>query len=72
MTFYRQVWINGEPQLNNEDTLEGVAMELKKNKKRDHIAYERAQDSLSSIMEKQKEASVKILKEAISGRPRRL
>ena len=62
MTFYRQVWINGEPQLNNEDTLEGVAMELKRTRNEIDslgIAYERAQDSLSSIMEKQKEASEK-------------
>lgn len=65
MTYYRQVWINGVPQHNDEETLEGVALELKRTRSEIDslkIAYERAQDALSNIMEKQKDASDKYKK----------
>jgi len=60
MTYYRRVWINGEEILNDENTLEGVALKLKRTRSEIEnlsIAYERAQEHLTSIMDKQKEAS---------------
>lgn len=62
MTYYKQVWINGVPQYNDESTLEGVALKLKSTRNEIDslsVAYERAQDQLAVIMEKQKEASEK-------------
>lgn len=59
MTYYRQVWINGVPQI-AEDSLEGVALLLKRTRNEIdqlEIAYDRAQEALASIMEKQKLAS---------------
>jgi len=62
MTYYRRVWLNGqELDIDNYDnTLEGVALKLKKTRSEIealNLAYERAQEHLASIMEKQKSAS---------------
>ena len=62
MTYYRRVWLNGqELDIDNYDnTLEGVALKLKRTRSEIenlNIAYERAQEHLASIMEKQKSAS---------------
>lgn len=60
MTYYKQIWINGVPQISDETTLEGVALKLKSTRNEIDqlaIAYERAQEALGNIMEKQKMAS---------------
>jgi len=63
MTYYRKVWINGIPTNDFDDnTLEGVAFKLKSVRSEINsleVAYERAQEALSTIMEKQKDASKK-------------
>ena len=60
MTYYRRMWISGDTV--NEDTLEGVALQLKSVRNEINsleIGYERAQEALALIMEKQAEASKK-------------
>ena len=60
MTYYRRMWISGDTV--NENTLEGVALQLKSVRNEIdslEIGYERAQEALALIMEKQAEASKK-------------
>ena len=60
MTYYRRLWIDGNTV--NENTLEGVALQLKSVRNEINnleIGYERAQEAVSLIMEKQAEASKK-------------
>ena len=61
MTYYRRLWIDGNTV--NENTLEGVALQLKSVRNEINsleIGYERAQEALALIMEKQAEASKKV------------
>ena len=58
MTYYRRMWISGDTV--NENTLEGVAIKLKSIRNEINsleIGYERAQEALALIMEKQALAS---------------
>ena len=58
MTYYRRMWISGDAV--NENTLEGVAIKLKSIRNEINsleIGYERAQEALALIMEKQALAS---------------
>ena len=60
MTYYRRTWISGDTV--DANTLEGVALQLKSVRNEINsleIGYERAQEALSLIMEKQAEASKK-------------
>ena len=60
MTYYRRMWISGDAV--NENTLEGVALQLKSVRNEIdslEVGYERAQEALALIMEKQAEASKK-------------